>query len=134
VPTFPFAHTHVPSAVTAIFAVVATVLTGAAPAAARLAASAVVTPATVTYTLVTEPQAGYAPIYNLITSAKTSLDMTMYELTDTTAETDLAADAARGVNVRVILDTNLEKSNNTATRPACTSMPKSSSRTAPRCS
>jgi phosphatidylserine/phosphatidylglycerophosphate/cardiolipin synthase-like enzyme len=40
--------------------------------------------------------------------------MTMYELQDTTAENDLAADAARGVTVRVILDTNLEKSNNTA--------------------
>jgi cardiolipin synthase A/B len=77
-------------------------------------AGSLVHPDTVTYTLVTEPQAGYGPIYNLIGSAQTSLDMTMYELTDTTAEADLAADAARGVDVRVILDTNLEKSNNTA--------------------
>jgi phosphatidylserine/phosphatidylglycerophosphate/cardiolipin synthase-like enzyme len=69
---------------------------------------------TVTYTLVTEPQDGLTPIYNLINSAKTSIDMTMYELTDTTAEQDLANAAARGVTVRVILDQNLEKSNNTA--------------------
>jgi cardiolipin synthase A/B len=39
--------------------------------------------------------------------------MTMYELTDTTAEQDLANAAARGVTVRVILDQNLEKSHNT---------------------
>jgi cardiolipin synthase A/B len=71
------------------------------------------TPHTVTYTLVTEPTQGYTPIYNLINSATTSIDMTMYELTDTTAEQDLVAAAARGVTVRVILDQNLEKSNNT---------------------
>jgi phosphatidylserine/phosphatidylglycerophosphate/cardiolipin synthase-like enzyme len=39
----------------------------------------------------------------------------MYELRDTTAENDLAADAKRGVDVRVILDSHLEKSRNTAT-------------------
>ena len=39
----------------------------------------------------------------------------MYELRDTTAEDDLAADAKRGVDVRVILDSHLEKSRNTAT-------------------
>ena len=39
----------------------------------------------------------------------------MYELRDTTAEDDLAADAKRGVDVRVILDQHLEKSRNTAT-------------------
>lgn len=37
----------------------------------------------------------------------------MYELRDQTAEADLAADAARGVDVRVILDRNLEQSRNT---------------------
>ncbi len=72
-----------------------------------------VVPAAVTYTLITEPQAGYGPIYHLITSAQSTVDMTMYELTDTTAEQDLAADAARGVTVRVILDQNLEKTHNT---------------------
>ena len=65
-------------------------------------------------TLVTEPDQGLAPIYNLITSARSTLDMTMYELTDTQAEQLLAQAAAGGVTVRVILDQNLEKSNNTA--------------------
>lgn len=60
-----------------------------------------------------EPAAGLAPIYQLITSARSSVDMTMYELADPTAEADLAADAARGVDVRVILDRHLEKSANT---------------------
>jgi cardiolipin synthase A/B len=81
--------------------------------ATAIVATAAPASAAVTYTLVTEPQDGYGPIDQLITSAASTLDMTMYELTDTTAEADLAADAARGVDVRVILDTNLEKSNNT---------------------
>ena len=38
----------------------------------------------------------------------------MYELADPTAEADLAADAARGVDVRVLLDRHLEKSHNTS--------------------
>jgi len=78
-------------------------------------ASAAGRPAAVyTYTLVTEPGQGLTPIYNIITSAKKTLDMTMYELTDTQAEQLLAQAAAAGVTVRVILDQNLEKSNNQA--------------------
>ncbi|MGO8882306.1 MAG: phospholipase D-like domain-containing protein [Streptosporangiaceae bacterium] len=61
-----------------------------------------------------EPQAGIGPIYRLITGAHSSVDLSIYELADPTAEADLAADAARGVNVRVILDQHLEKSRNTA--------------------
>ena len=38
----------------------------------------------------------------------------MYELADPTAEADLAADAARGLDVRVLLDRHLEKSANTS--------------------
>jgi phosphatidylserine/phosphatidylglycerophosphate/cardiolipin synthase-like enzyme len=64
--------------------------------------------------VLTEPQAGIGPIYRLITRARSSVDLSMYELADPTAEADLAADAARGVNVRVILDQHLEKSRNTA--------------------
>ena len=66
-----------------------------------------------TFSLVTEPGDGLAPIYNLISSAKRTLDMTMYELTDTQVEQLLAQAAASGVTVRVILDQNLEKSTNT---------------------
>ena len=65
------------------------------------------------YTLITEPDQGLAPIYNLISSAKSTLDMTMYELTDTQAEQLLGQAASAGVTVRVILDQNLEKSSNT---------------------
>jgi hypothetical protein len=61
-----------------------------------------------------EPQAGIRPIYRLIRSAHSSVDLTMYELNDPIAEADLAADAARGINVRVLLDENLERSRNTA--------------------
>ena len=64
--------------------------------------------------LLTEPVAGIGSIYKLITGAKHSVDMTMYELADPAAEADLAADAARGVDVRVLLDQHLEKSRNTS--------------------
>jgi cardiolipin synthase A/B len=64
--------------------------------------------------VLTEPAAGIGPIYDLITAARSSVELTMYELADPTAEADLAADAARGVDVRVILDQHLEKSVNTA--------------------
>jgi phosphatidylserine/phosphatidylglycerophosphate/cardiolipin synthase-like enzyme len=64
--------------------------------------------------LLTEPGSGITPIDKLITGARHSVDLTMYELIDPTAEADLAADAARGVNVRVLLDRHLEKSRNTA--------------------
>lgn len=104
----PSLRTRSLSVVAAAAATLATAGVGGA-----VAAPATATPHAVTYTLVTEPSAGYTPIYNLIASATTSIDMTMYELTDTTAEQDLAAAATRGVKVRVILDQNLEKSNNT---------------------
>ena len=80
------------------------------------AAAAVVAPAAGTvprYTLVTEPADGLSPIYGLISSAKHTLEMTMYELRDATAEADLAEDAERGVKVEVVLDQNLAKSYNT---------------------
>jgi cardiolipin synthase A/B len=64
-------------------------------------------------TLITEPDQGFTPVYNFINSATQTLDMTMYELVDTTAEQDLVALAQNGVTVRVILDQNLEESNNT---------------------
>lgn len=56
------------------------------------------------YTLVTEPDQGLTAIYNLIASAKKSIDMTMYELTDVTVMDAFAKAAAAGIAVRVILD------------------------------
>jgi phosphatidylserine/phosphatidylglycerophosphate/cardiolipin synthase-like enzyme len=66
-----------------------------------------------TYTLITEPDQELSAIYNLISSAKNSIDMTMYELTDITVTSSLAKAAAAGVAVRVILDQNDEKTANT---------------------
>ena len=60
-----------------------------------------------------EPQAGMGVVYRLITGARSSVNLTVYELADPMAEADLAAAAARGVNVRVILDQHLERRANT---------------------
>ena len=76
---------------------------GAAPAAAPAQSGA----------LITEPQAGFFPVYHLIKQARHSIDLTMYEFSDTKAEHDLAAAAKRGVTVRVVLDQR-EKSHNSA--------------------
>jgi phosphatidylserine/phosphatidylglycerophosphate/cardiolipin synthase-like enzyme len=65
-------------------------------------------------TVLAEPQAGLARLYALIKSARSSVDLTMYELNDPTAEADLIADAHRGVDVRVILDKHLEGARNQA--------------------
>jgi phosphatidylserine/phosphatidylglycerophosphate/cardiolipin synthase-like enzyme len=63
--------------------------------------------------LITEPQAGFSPVYHLIKHARHSIDLTMYEFSDPTAEHDLAAAAKRGVTVKVVLDQR-EKSHNSA--------------------
>src|SRR6201992_611126 len=63
--------------------------------------------------LVIEPNAGFSTVYNLIGKARHSIDLTMYELSDQTAERDLGAAAKRGVDVRVVLDRK-EKSSNTS--------------------
>jgi phosphatidylserine/phosphatidylglycerophosphate/cardiolipin synthase-like enzyme len=65
--------------------------------------------------LIVEPDAGMAVIHQLLASPQHSLDLTMYELVDPAAESILAADAARGVRVRVVLDHRLEAQRN---RPA----------------
>jgi hypothetical protein len=60
------------------------------------------------YSLVTEPQAGYQPIYDFISGAKKTVDMTMYQLADPAAQTALEAAAKRGVKVRVLLNADPE--------------------------
>ncbi len=69
--------------------------------------------AVATPTLYLEPDAGFTWLYTLINNARTTIDMTMYELVDPTASADLVAACGRGVKVRVILDQNLEKTANT---------------------
>jgi cardiolipin synthase A/B len=66
-----------------------------------------------TYTLVTMPDNGLTAIYNLLSSAAKTIDMTMYELTDTQVTSILTTAASNGITVRVILDQNNEKNNNT---------------------
>lgn len=51
-----------------------------------------------------EPGAGMAPIYALVESARHTVDLVMYELEDLHAEQLLAGDAARGVDVQVLLN------------------------------
>ena len=62
--------------------------------------------------LITEPDERWAAVRQFITTAQHTLDMTMYELDDTTAEQNLANLAARGVTIRVILDHNREATHN----------------------
>jgi cardiolipin synthase A/B len=45
-----------------------------------------------------------SPVYDFISSARRTLDMTMYELSDPSAEQLLIADEQKGVKVRVLLD------------------------------
>ena len=80
---------------------------GASQAGASTAASG-------SYTLETLPDGGMTWFYNQIKGAKTSIDLTMYELQDTTAEDDLGAAAGRGVDVRVILDQREQSENQSA--------------------
>ena len=54
--------------------------------------------------LMVEPENGMDPLYNFMSSAQRSIDMTMYELSDATAEKILIADHRKGVMVRVLLD------------------------------
>jgi cardiolipin synthase len=60
------------------------------------------------------------PVYTFMKTATKTLDMTMYEFVDTTAQADLIALAKKGVTVRVILDRNDEKSSNTPAYNALT--------------
>lgn len=77
--------------------------------------AATTTPSTGSGTVgvIVEPDQGIGPIDALLRSPQHSLDMVMYELVDTTVEQILAADAARGVTVRVVLDDRLERRANT---------------------
>ena len=56
------------------------------------------------FRLVQYPRAGFRGFYGQIAHARRTIDMEMYELEDPVAERDLAAAAARGVRVRVMLD------------------------------
>ncbi|MGW3197665.1 phospholipase D-like domain-containing protein [Streptomyces sp. NPDC001118] len=93
------------------------VLTRAAIALA--AGTAVVTTAVpanaASYSAFAFSQSGGQPtIYDFINSATSKLDMTMYELEDTTAVNDLITLKNKGVTVRVVLDRQHKSANNAA--------------------
>ena len=71
------------------------------------------------FSLVILPDQGENAIYNFVNSATSSVDVTIYELKDTTLVNDLVAREKAGVNVRVILD-QAQKSYNTAAYNALT--------------
>ncbi|QUQ64011.1 phospholipase D-like domain-containing protein [Kutzneria sp. CA-103260] len=79
----------------AVAAIISTAISLALPAAAHAAG---------TYSLLVLPDQGESAIDNFINSATKSIDVTMYELRDTTVTTDLVNRHKAGVTVRVILD------------------------------
>ena len=70
--------------------------------------------------LITDPDQGMSWFSSFIGTAKTSIDMTMYELTDTSITALLTTAVTNGVTVRVILDQNLEMMDNTPAYEALT--------------
>ena len=79
-------------------------LIAAATTAAALALVPTAAHAAGTYSLLVLPDQGETQIYNFVNSATSSIDMTMYELVDTTLVNDMVAREKAGVNVRVVLD------------------------------
>jgi hypothetical protein len=80
---------------TVLVAGVAATATALAPVAADAAGG---------YSLLIFPDQGQGAVYGFINAATRSIDMTMYELRDTTVVNDLVGRQKAGVKVRVILD------------------------------
>ena len=79
-------------------------LLGVVLSACGTTAVAAAAPATAPLQVIAEPQAGVSPFMQMIDGAHKSVDLTMYELFDHQVEHALATDAARGVDVRVVLN------------------------------
>ncbi|MFG2471957.1 phospholipase D-like domain-containing protein [Streptomyces canus] len=89
--------------------------TGVAVAAGAAVFAASVPASAASYTAFAFSRSGGQPtIYDFVNSATTSLDMTMYELEDTTAVNDLIALKNKGVTVRVVLDRAHQSANSSA--------------------
>jgi cardiolipin synthase len=88
------------AAVAAIALAHAAVTSAGTPGIAAVASATTDGPLTV----LAEPQAGRAPILELIGSARHSIALTMYEFSDPQLEQALIAAAHRGVEVRVLLN------------------------------
>jgi phosphatidylserine/phosphatidylglycerophosphate/cardiolipin synthase-like enzyme len=94
----------------AISSAIVTLLTAAATAVAI----AVPAGAAGDFSLLVLPDQGESAIYSFASSATSSIDLTMYELKDTTLVNDLVAREKAGVNVRVILDRQHESYDSSA--------------------
>ena len=101
-----------PYALTAIAAIILAIV-------GCLAAAVVPARAASDFSLVILPDQGENAIYNFVNSATSSVNVTIYELNDTTLVNDLVAREKAGVAVRVILD-QAQKSYNTAAYNALT--------------
>ena len=91
--------------------VTATSLLASAPADAAIHTSAI-------SQVWTEPASGYGFIDAAIERAHTSIDLSMYELSDPTIEADLVARARAGVDVRVILNSAYDGASENASAAA----------------
>ncbi|MGW2697539.1 phospholipase D-like domain-containing protein [Streptomyces sp. NPDC001296] len=88
---------------------------GVALAAGAVALATAVPANAAEYSAFAFSQSGSQPtVYDFINSATSSLDMTMYELEDTTAVNDLIALKNKGVTVRVVLDRQHQSANGSA--------------------
>jgi cardiolipin synthase len=99
-------------------AALAAVLAGALLSAAGPAAATTSAPPAAPLQLIAEPQAGITPFLNMIIGARTSIDLTMYELFDRHIEQALAAAAKRGVDVRVLLNGGYYQTSDTTNEQA----------------
>jgi cardiolipin synthase len=87
-----------------------------APASWALPISSISTAPPLTYKLYVFPEtdSSVTPLYTFINSATSTIDMTMYEMQDTTFTADLVAACNRGVRVRVIFSSSIASSSATA--------------------
>lgn len=90
------------------------VIAGLAAASAFVAYPAQAASGTYTAFVFDQSSGDQPTIDSFVTSATSSLDMTMYELTDTTIENDLINLQGSGVTVRVILDQAQQSKNQSA--------------------
>jgi cardiolipin synthase A/B len=67
-----------------------------------------------TVSVITEPQAGIAPLLRAIRDARRTVELVMYEDEDGQVDAALAAARARGVNVRVLLNGRYTEADNEA--------------------
>ncbi|MGB9112409.1 MAG: phospholipase D-like domain-containing protein [Acidimicrobiales bacterium] len=95
-------------------AVAVAIVVSLAPAAGALTSRALTATATPSLQILEEPQSGMTRIDDLLSSARTSVDLEIYELSDQAIEAILANDVHRGVDVRVILNEHYTESDNAA--------------------